>query len=69
MKSYKSNFENSVDDYVEADTHSKVDRECVFFRARSSARDVFFVADAVVNINVACTDLDAALRQKAGGGY
>ena len=69
MKSYKSNFENGADDYVEADTHSKVDRECVFFRARSSALDVFFKADAVVSINVACNDLDAALGQKAWGGY
>ncbi len=30
---------------------------------------VAFEADAVVSINVASNDLDAALGQKAGGGY
>jgi hypothetical protein len=69
MKLSKINFENGADDYVEADTHSEVDREFVFFRARSSVPDVFFKADAVVNINVACNDLDAAVGQKTGGCY
>jgi hypothetical protein len=66
---YKINVENGADDYVEADTHSEVDREFVFFRARSSVPDVFFKADAVVSINVACSDLDAAVGQKTGGCY
>ncbi|MEP6708607.1 MAG: hypothetical protein ABJB32_00580 [Verrucomicrobiota bacterium] len=69
MKLYKINFENGTDDYVEADTYSKIDREFVFFRAGSSVPDVFFKADGVVSVNVACNDLDAALGQKTGDSY
>ena len=69
MKLSKLHFENGADDYVEADTYSKVDREFVFFRADSSVSDVFFKVDAVVSINVACNDLHAALGQKAQGRY
>jgi len=69
MKLSKLHFENGADDYVEADTYSKVDREFVFFRAGSSVSDVFFKGDAVVSINVGCNDLDAALGQKTSGCY
>jgi hypothetical protein len=69
MRLDKINSENGAGDYVEADTHSEVDREFVFFRARSPVPDVFFKADAVVSINVACSDLDAAVGQKTGGCY
>ena len=69
MKLFKLRFENGADDYVEADTYSKVDREFVFFRARSSVSDVFFEAETVVSIYVACNDLDAVLGQNTGGGY
>ncbi len=69
MKLSKLHFENGADDYVEADTYSKVDREFVFFRAGSSVSDVFFEAGTVVSINVARNDLDAVLGQKTGGCY
>jgi len=69
MKLSKLHVENGADEYVKADTYAKVDREFVFFRAGLSVSDVFFKADAMVSINVACNDLDAVLGQKTGGGY